>query len=1153
MFLGALEKGVPAERAAFLDAACRHDAALRSRVEGLLREQEQVGSFLETPALAAPQPSRPAAVFGPTGTAVVAVVTERPGDRIGRYKLLQVIGEGGAGVVYMAEQEEPVRRRVALKVIKLGMDTRQVIARFEAERQALAMMDHPNIARVLDAGATETGRPFFVMELVRGIRITDYCDENNLPTHVRLKLFIQVCQAIQHAHQKGIIHRDIKPSNILVTLHDGVPVPKVIDFGIAKATEHRLTEKTLFTEFSMFIGTPAYMSPEQAQISGLDIDTRSDIYSLGVLLYELLTGRPPFDPEALMRDGVDECRRTIREREPIRPSTRVATLIEAELTTTARQRQTEAPRLIHLLSGDLDWIAMRCLEKDRTRRYATANDLAQDIQRYLDGEPVSARPPSNLYRFQKFVRRNRGTFAAAAAIAITLITGASISLWQAVRATRAERQALAAQKLEVRLREQAEEEWVRAEQEKTSARLNEYVADINLAQQSLAAGNLGRAFQLLDKHRPVEGEPDLRGFEWRYLWLLCQGDDHIPLPTQESPIMSLALSPGGEWLAVGLWDKTHILDLRTRALVTTLPKGGISMAFLPDGKRLATASPNTTRIWRGGNWLDELALTNQGGPIALSPDGTQIATLSHTRPGARLWDTGTGTEKRFLAGASAPMAFSPDGRQFVADSRAGLTLWSLANPGPGRVLADSTNLSRAAPWSRSDRGVAFSPDGRFVVAARNTLSERGVFVLSIWDVETGSESVLPDNPEHIEHTGIITALAFSPDGNTLATASMDHSIRLWDFAKRRRLLTLQGHLAEVRTLAFSADSQMLVSGAKDGGLKLWPLRRPPKDDVLRDVSQPVAFSKNSRTLAALAQDGSVVFLDLTTGESEQQFPVERRRERFGPFRLPPSFSSAVSLSEDLRTLAVDQDDGTVKLWNTKTRDSTTLRVSDRSGNFVALSPDGALLLTRGPEWALRLWNLRTGTNGIWPGEADRVLFSPDGRKLATLSRGNAIQVWDVATLTPLVEFQSDEQPGFGLTAAFSWDSRLLAVAYQDDSIRLWDATTGRLRGVCTGHKQGVLSVAFAPDGKTLATSSDDSTLKLWNVATQQELLSIRRLGGALRSLRFSPDGRMLVGGGGFSAPTSGIRCYRVPAFSETDRPAAPPVNKTDRPDPESEK
>src|SRR6266481_5668604 len=299
--------------------------------------------------------------------ATVVAITEKPGDRIGRYKLLQQIGEGGCGVVYMAEQEEPVRRRVALKVIKLGMDTKQVIARFEAERQALALMDHPNIAKVLDAGATEAGRPYFVMELVRGIKITEFCDEKSVPTADRLRLFTQVCQAIQHAHQKGVIHRDIKPSNILVTVNDGVALPKVIDFGIAKATNQQpLTDKTLFTAFEQFIGTPAYMSPEQAVMTSLDVDTRSDIYSLGVLLYELLTDRTPFDQKELLAAGLDEMRRTICERDPPRPSTRLSTLLEGELTTTAKRRQTEPLKLIHVVRGDLDWIVMRCLEKDRT-------------------------------------------------------------------------------------------------------------------------------------------------------------------------------------------------------------------------------------------------------------------------------------------------------------------------------------------------------------------------------------------------------------------------------------------------------------------------------------------------------------------------------------------------------------------------------------------------------------------------------------------------------------------------------------------------------------------------------------------------------------------------------------------------------------------
>jgi hypothetical protein len=419
IFEGALELSSAGERRAYLSAACGDDAELRKRVEALLRAHEQAGGFL-------PEDNpNPGTVR--TSSALLPV-TEKPGDRIGRYKLREKIGEGGCGVVYVAEQEEPVRRRVALKVIKLGMDTRSVMARFEAERQALAIMDHPNIAKVLDAGATETGRPFFVMELVRGIRITEYCDQKNLSTRDRLDLFIKVCQAVQHAHQKGIIHRDIKPSNILVTLHDGVPVPKIIDFGIAKATEGRLTDLTVYTELNQFIGTPAYMSPEQAEMSGLAIDTRSDIYSLGVLLYELLTSQPPFNPEELLRRGIDEIRRTIREVEPPRPSTRLSTLVAASLSDVAHHRHTEAPKLLSLIRGDLDWIVMKCLEKDRARRYETANELALDIGRHLAQEPVTACPPGAAYRFGKFVRRNKFAFAAGSAVAAALIAGLAAAL-----------------------------------------------------------------------------------------------------------------------------------------------------------------------------------------------------------------------------------------------------------------------------------------------------------------------------------------------------------------------------------------------------------------------------------------------------------------------------------------------------------------------------------------------------------------------------------------------------------------------------------------------------------------------------------------------------------------------------------------------------
>jgi serine/threonine protein kinase len=427
----ALPVGEQLER--FLDEACGKDEQFRAELHSLLRAGHSGGDYLQGGPPVATQLEAQFERLKP----------EEPGEFIGNYKLLQQIGHGGFGTVWMAQQHEPVRRRVALKIIKLGMDTKEVIARFEQERQALAMMDHPNIARVFDAGATATGRPYFVMELVRGVKITEYCDEQQLSTDERIDLFVHVCHAVQHAHQKGIIHRDLKPSNILVTINDGAAVPKVIDFGVAKAMQGRLTDSTVFTQFEQMIGTPLYMSPEQAEMTSLDIDTRSDIYSLGVLLYELLTGRTPIDTSTLARAGMDEIRRIIREVDPPKPSARLKTLDGNELTTAAKRRHTDAARLPRSLRGDIDWIVMKCLEKDRKRRYDTANGVAADLQRHLRNEVVVARPPTATYLLSKLIKRNKLAFAAAAAIVASLMAGMAATVWQLVQTRRAEKRVVA--------------------------------------------------------------------------------------------------------------------------------------------------------------------------------------------------------------------------------------------------------------------------------------------------------------------------------------------------------------------------------------------------------------------------------------------------------------------------------------------------------------------------------------------------------------------------------------------------------------------------------------------------------------------------------------------------------------------------------------
>jgi len=516
IFCAALEFA-PEEREAYLERACVDDAELRAGVDRMLSKFPRAEQFFKN---------------GPTAVDLSEIAElsgfqeqmgslSNPeaeiGKQIGPYKLLQKIGEGGCGVVYMAEQEKPVRRRVALKIIKLGMDTKSVIARFNAERQALAMMEHPNIARVLDAGATEKGRPYFVMELVRGTKITELSDANNYDMRQRLGMFVQVCMAVQHAHQKGIIHRDLKPSNILVTMRDGVPVPKVIDFGIAKATGgERLTDMTVFTAYEQFIGTPAYMSPEQAEMSELDVDTRSDIYSLGVLLYELMTGRQPFDQKELLQAGLIEMRRTLREREPLRPSNRVGELDADELTQTAIVRRVEPPRLKLLLKGDLDWIVMKALEKDRNRRYQTANALAMDVQRYLDNEPVMARPPSSTYRLQKLIRRNKIAFASGCVVAVTLLLGLVISMLLLFRERDARRE-------EERLRKKAEQAEQRENELREQAEARE---KINQAAIFVSQEKFDEASQLLEEIKTPPPKPSFDGVSaYRYVgdWLALKG------------------------------------------------------------------------------------------------------------------------------------------------------------------------------------------------------------------------------------------------------------------------------------------------------------------------------------------------------------------------------------------------------------------------------------------------------------------------------------------------------------------------------------------------------------------------------------------------------------------------------------------------------
>ena len=1070
IFLEALEQPSTEGRVAFIQRATAGDPELREAVEALLREHNQVDTFLEHGAAGLLRESMEAA-----GT--LSLHEEQIGDFIGRYKLLEKIGEGGFGIVYRAEQSEPVRRQLALKVIKLGMDTKSVVARFEAERQALALMDHPGIARVLDAGATSTGRPYFVMELVRGVRITEYCEANTMRLEGRLTLFIQLCHAIQHAHQKGVIHRDLKPSNVLVTVQDGKPVPKVIDFGIAKALEEPLTEKTVLTNFHAFIGTPAYTSPEQAEMTGTDVDTRSDIYSLGVLLYELLTAVTPFDAKELTHSGLDGMRRMIKEIEPPKPSTQLRRLL-------AKKPANQGTLLV---DRDVDWIVMKCLEKDRTRRYSTAQELAADLQRYLSQEPVLARPQSTAYRLHKAVRRHQFAFAAATAILMAVAAGTTVSVWQAFRATHAQQAEAQSRKSEALLRLKAE--------------LNEYVADINLAHQSILAGNLDRATEFLTKHR-AEGIPR---FEWRYLWHAAQGDDHQLLTREASSVLALANSP--EWLVVGLQDTVRIYDAKTGSLVKTLAKSGTSVALSTNGL-LATASKNAVRIWRTTDWTEIYSIRDHSSPVAFSLDGRLLAVNSWE--GVCIYSSSDGKLVARIANTVPPFAFNPQGKVMAVDSSKGIQLWDVAAANMLRTLERSDGIftnANSGLWSQN--ALVFSPDGHSVVAARNTLREGSIFVLDMWDSATGKKvASLPAHRKAIEHSGVISSVAFGPNGQLLASGSLDHSIRLWDVGSGQCVDTLYGNSSEIWTLAFMANGQGLISGAKDGTVRLWPTNAISKEKFYPGIWTPLKVSNDGQVLAAVDDHFKFVLLNLKTAEPEDQLQLSGIRS--GPLRF---WSRAIS--EDLRMLVEPSPKGGLRVWDLQSKKSTDLGSQEMHKPWwAAIAPDGSSFLAGGGRDSILWWNLRDLSAVPLRMEGKDALFSRNGAVLVTL-HDQSFKLWDSRTRSLKAAFPVEADFGFGTAFALSDDGSILAAGSNamretENAIHLWDTHSGKQLGVCKGHTQGVRWLAFAPKAETLASVGDDSTFRCWNVRTQQELLSLQRLADPLRDILFSPDGSWLV-------------------------------------------
>ena len=1123
LFLEAAE--LPAEeRLRFLDEHCR-DAAERRRVESMLEHDA---------ALAAPDdPSR---AHDPLVCA---------DDDLGPYTIRSHLGEGGFCVVYLAEQTAPIRREVALKLIKPGLDTRSVIARFDAERQALALMSHPSIARIHDAGVTARGRPYFVMEYVPGLPITDYCDRHRLSIAKRLELFVQVCDAVQHAHQKSILHRDIKPTNVLVTESNGTP--KVIDFGIAKSLERKLTVETLHTMAGEFVGTPEYMSPEQAGGVPEDVDTRTDVYSLGVLLYELLAGCLPLE-SSLVRDlSVRDIPRIIRDYEPRRPSVRFGGLSAATAREVAACRGREPSTLTRELRGDLDWIILKAIEKEPAGRYPTPSELARDVERHLHRDPVAARPPSFGYRAQKLWQRNRGLLTSLAVIVATLAVAVVVSLSLYFEADRTK------EELEVSLRRS---EGLRLTANSTAALASDPDLALLLA---------------------LEGARRFDGRESRSAALAALGGlvPHRTLVGHSAWVRSGEFSPDGDRFVTAALDGTaRVWNTESGELETVIDvhRGGLEAArFNPRGDAIAVASRDGT-----------VSVSTLAGELRHHFEGPDSAVFwlawidderlvaAWTSRAVRAWTVDEGKETASISTAGERLVvagLSPDGRRIAVGTEGGrAAVWGLEDANDRvrlgahltRVIAvefgrqgervytadyvrayafDAKSGARVRTFGEvksNIHGLRCSPDGRWLVIVSDDR------IPSLWDTETGERGTMFDG-----HAASVVSAAFSADGRRLVTGSIDDTARVWDAESGVLLSTLLAHRHKVTGVVFSLDGNRVGTASGDSTAAVWDIDRATLGRLVH---------RHAINEMELSVEGDRI-LTGTRGKEAMVWDLGTRR-RLATLRGHRGSVVSVGFSADGRSVLTQSIDRTARLWDVESGESKQMWRHDSSLIYASLSPDGNNVctaekaLTTVRVFAAHSGELRheleTGASLIW-----RVGFSPDSRlvfattnrgvffwdidsgarsvvlrghdvrvhvadfhaasgRVLTTSHDATARVWDLSTGEEISRLTHGRQLGVG---EFSRDGTRVITAANEPVAYIWNAATGEVLVTFSGHEARLNSAVFSPDERTVLTTSFDGTARLWDAESGEELLVYSGHDGRLlRGASFTPDGRWAVTG-----------------------------------------